>query len=74
MRTEEDEQFVMGNKCLEFCQALASHGQKFSFSLNIGSNFSFSLDTREMHTSLDNNEETTLQKSVKKKLIPSQVT
>ena len=36
MPIEGSEQFVIGNKCLEFCQALTSHGQKFTFSLNIG--------------------------------------
>ena len=34
-------------QCLEFCQALASQGQAFSFALTIGSTFSFSLDNRE---------------------------
>ena len=32
-------------KCMEFCQALASQGQAFNFSLAIGPDFSFSLDT-----------------------------
>ena len=73
MPTEGDEEFVIENKCLELCQALATYGQKFSFSLNIGSNFSFSLDTREMLTSLDASKVTTLQKGMKKKLSPSQV-
>ena len=45
MPTEEDDQFVISNKCLELCQPQASHEQKFSFSLNIGSDFSFSQDT-----------------------------
>jgi hypothetical protein len=34
-------------QCLDFCQALASQGQAFSFALTIGSTFSFSLDNRE---------------------------
>ena len=34
------------SKCMEFCQALASQGQAFNFSIVIGPNFSFSLDTR----------------------------
>ena len=72
----------MGNKCLEFCQALANQGQKFSFSLTIGSNFMFSLDNKEKDTSLDTREKdssldismvTTLQHSVKRKLSPSQL-
>ena len=62
----------MANKCLEFCQALASQGQKFSFSLSFGTNFSFSLDTKEKSTSLDNSKMTTLQQG-RKKLSPSQV-
>ena len=33
-------------KCLDFCQALTSQGMEINFSLNIGSTFSFSLDTR----------------------------
>ena len=38
-------------KCMEFCQALASQGTKFSFNLTTGLQFSFSLDTREFETS-----------------------
>ena len=53
MPPAEDANFVLTNKCLEICQKLASQGQKFSFSLSIGSNFSFSLDTKEKYTSLD---------------------
>ena len=34
------------SKCMEFCQALATQGKAFHFSLNMGANFSFSLDTR----------------------------
>ena len=34
-------------KCLDFCQALASQGKAFKFSVTIGSTFTFSLDTRE---------------------------
>ena len=37
----------LASQCLAFCQALASHGKDFSFSLTINSIFSFSLDTRE---------------------------
>ena len=33
-------------KCLEFCQALTSQGQVFDFSVSIGSDFTFTLDTR----------------------------
>ena len=38
----------LANKCFDFCKALASQGMAFSFSLTLGSNFSFSLETREM--------------------------
>ena len=37
---------TLASRCMDFCQALASQGQAFSFSLAIGPNFSFSLDTR----------------------------
>ena len=40
----------MLSKCLDFCQALASQGQHFNFSISIGSDFSFSLDTRSKAT------------------------
>ena len=36
----------LANKCLDFCQALSSQGTAFKFSLAMGSDFSFSLDTR----------------------------
>ena len=36
----------MASKCLAFCQTLVSQGQVFNFSLSIGSDFTFSLDTR----------------------------
>ena len=37
----------LASQCLAFCQALASQGKDFSFSLTINSTFSFSLDTRD---------------------------
>ena len=36
----------LASKCMVFCQALASQGQAFNFSLTVGPDFSFSLDTR----------------------------
>ena len=36
----------LASKCMEFCQALASQGLPFHFSLNMGPDFTFSLDTR----------------------------
>ena len=53
---------TLANKCLDICQALTSKGSVFTFSLNIGSKFSFSLDTRVSSTSTE---------MVKKKLSPS---
>ena len=41
---EENSSLV--SKCMDFCQALARQGKAFNFSLSIGSNFSFFLDTR----------------------------
>ena len=34
------------SKCLDFCQALSSKGQAFNFSVAIGPDFTFSMDTR----------------------------
>ena len=39
------------SKCLEFCQALTSQGQAFNFSVAIGKDFTFSLDTRSKEAS-----------------------
>ena len=36
----------LATKCLDFCQTLSSRGSAFKFSLTMGSNFSFSLDTK----------------------------
>ena len=41
----------LASQCLVFCQALASQGKAFSFSLKIDSTFSFALDTRESQAS-----------------------
>ena len=35
------------SKCMEFCQALATQGKTFHFSLNMGTNFSFSFSKKE---------------------------
>ena len=43
MREEESD---LASQCMAFCQALASKGQTFSFTLNVGPSFTFSLDTR----------------------------
>ena len=34
------------SQCLAICQVLASQGQEFSFTPNVGSNFTFNLDTK----------------------------
>ena len=57
MMLPEGETCLMVNKCLELCQALGNQGHRFSFSLSIGSNFSFSLDTKEKNSSLDTNKD-----------------
>ena len=46
MSTAASGEDSMASKCLAFCQALVSQGQVFNFSLSIGSDFTFSLDTR----------------------------
>ena len=43
MGHEEDAKLV--SQCLDFCQTLASKSLTFSFSLTIGTNFTFSVDT-----------------------------
>ena len=35
------------SKCVEFCQALATQGKTFHFSLNMGTNFSFSFPRKK---------------------------
>ena len=42
-----EEETSLASQCLAFCQALASQGKAFKFSLAINSAFSFSLDTRD---------------------------
>ena len=42
----EEDSTSLASKCMAFCQTLASQGQVFNFSLSIGPDFSFSLDTR----------------------------
>ena len=46
MATAGEADFSLASKCMDFCQALASQGLPFHFSLNMGPNFTFSLDTR----------------------------
>ena len=64
---------ALAMKCLELCQTLISQGK--AFKLTMGSNFSFSLDTREEVVSLDSrntNITNTIKETVmKKKLSPS---
>ena len=44
--TMREDNSDLASQCMAFCQALASKVQTFSFALNVGSSFSFSLDTR----------------------------
>ena len=46
MTAASDVNSPLASKCMDFCTALASQGQTFHFSLNMGPTFSFSLDTR----------------------------
>ena len=46
MNTVTSEKDSLASKCMAFCQALASQGQVFNFSLSVGPDFTFSLDTR----------------------------
>ena len=41
-----EEHAKLSSQCLEFCQTLADKSLTFSFSLTIGSSFSFSVDTK----------------------------
>ena len=71
MRKEDT---TMASKCLEFCQTLVSQQQHFSFSLTVGSSFSFSLDNRKESINLETRKVTSLKKQMpRKKLSPSQV-
>ena len=64
MTAEVESNSILVSKCLAFCQTLASQGQAFSFSLVIGPDFSFSLDTRSK-------EQCSLEVKKKKKQSPS---
>ena len=46
MATTGEADCSLASKCMGFCQALASQGLPFHFTLNMGSTFTFSLDTR----------------------------
>ena len=59
---------TLATKCMDFCNALASKGLAFSFTLSVGPDFSFSLDARERKQAAK-----VLTAEVKKKLSPSQV-
>ena len=45
MATVGESDSSLAAQCLDFCKALTSQGKAFQFSLNIGSTFSFTLDT-----------------------------
>ena len=71
MATMEDANPDLAFKCLELCQLLASQGQGFSMAVNVGSTFSFSLDSRKKNASMESH---AVQPKIveKKKLTPSQ--
>ena len=46
MATAGEADCSLASKCMDFCEALASQGLPFHFSLNMGPDFTFSLDTR----------------------------
>ena len=60
--TMTEESSTLATKCLDLCQALSSQGKPFTFSMNVGSSFSFSLDTKVSSISCE---------VIKKKLGPS---
>ena len=62
--TMEDKYATLATQCMEFCRHLDTKGKAFKFSVSIGSDFSFNLDTRG---------EATTSREVRKKLSPSSV-
>ena len=58
-----DKYATLATQCTEFCRHLDAQGRYFKFSISIGSDFTFSLDTEE--------EATTIKEVRKKKLSPS---
>ena len=42
-----NEKSSMASQCMAFCQTLASQGKAFNFSLKIGEDFAFFLDTKK---------------------------
>ena len=44
---EKEDNSALVSQCLDFCQTLAGKSLNFSFTLTLGNNFSFSLDTSE---------------------------
>ena len=71
MATMEDANPDLAFKCLELCQLLASQGQGFFLTVNVGSTFSFSLDSRKKDASMETHA-VQLKIVEKKKLTPSQ--
>ena len=58
-----DKYATLATQCTEFCRHLDAQGRYFKFSISIGSDFTFSLDTKE--------DATTIKEVRKKKLSPS---
>ena len=56
---------TLAKQCMDFCQHMDAKGKTYKFSLMLGSDFNFTLDTRE--------EATSPKKEVRKKLSPSSI-
>ena len=54
-------------QCLDFCQALALQGRVFKFSVSVGSDFTFSLDTKETRPVSDNKTKKRISPSTKRR-------
>ena len=54
-------------QCLDFCQALALQGRVFKFSVTVGSDFTFSLDTKETRPVKDNKTKKRISPSTKRR-------
>ena len=54
-------------QCLDFCQALSQQGRGFKFSVTVGSDFTFSLDTKETRPVSDNKTKKRISPSTKRR-------
>ena len=54
-------------QCLDFCQALSQQGRGFKLSVTVGSDFTFSLDTKETRPVKDNKTKKRISPSTKRR-------